>query len=287
MQAHYCVLHGGEAVAAAATEHLIAAGVQLDEPDERGRSALHIAALVGDFATAELLVAAGAAAALPDADGATPLHACFHPRSAQQALQEAVSLCGGTQQAADSAAPTVTATPDRLAVAQLLLPHLAGGQVDAATVGERCTLLMHAAAAGSSPAVALLLSAGAARNLQDERGRTALMLAAAAGCTEAMQLLLLPAGDEPPRATAAVDLRDAEGLTALCRAVEARQRPAAELLLAAQARLDLVPHDLLAQLVGLLFAGKQASAEGRGVGAWGAAERLICAVGGGQAPAPL
>ncbi|PRW20930.1 hypothetical protein C2E21_8629 [Chlorella sorokiniana] len=39
-----------------------------------------------------------------------------------------------------------------------------------------------------------------------------------------------------------------DGRTALCYTVEARQRPAAELLLAAQARLDLVPPHLLQQL---------------------------------------
>ena len=132
--------------------------------------------------------------------------------------------------------------------------------MDAATVTEQATPLMHAARAGNAAAVELVLDSHAQRDAVDSRGRTALMLAAAAGCTEAMQLLLKPSGTEPPRPTAQVDLCSAEDQrTALCYAVEARQRPAAELLLAAQARLDLVPSHLLQQLVGLLFTGKQAS----------------------------
>lgn len=260
---HYCVLHSGEPPAADATRHLLRAGVRPDQHrDALGRSALHLCSLVGDAHTAELLLGDGANAALPDAGGFTPLHACFSPAAPQQALQEARSLSDSlAQQATATPAPTAATRPDRLAVAELLLAHLAGGQVDLATAAEQATPLMLAAAAGNSQAVALLLSEGAARDQTDCRGRTALMLAASAGCTEAMQLLLRPSsgGAEPPRPKAAVDVRSAEDeRTALCYAVEARQPAAAELLLAAQARLDLVPKPLLEQLVGLLFTGKQA-----------------------------
>lgn len=89
---HYCVLHGGEQPAAAATHHLLSAGVRPDQQDERGRSALHLCALVGDVHTAEMLLNFRAHAALQDACGATPLHVCFIPAAQQQALQDARSL---------------------------------------------------------------------------------------------------------------------------------------------------------------------------------------------------
>lgn len=115
-----------------------------------------------------LLCAPGADAAQTDCDGRTPLHAAPFPPGLQQALQEAGAGPtavpdsngeGYRTAVAQHPAPRVTATPDRLAVAQLLLPRLAGGQVDHATATERATPLMHAAAAGSAARVQWLCSA--------------------------------------------------------------------------------------------------------------------------------
>ncbi|KAL4434106.1 hypothetical protein ABPG75_000547 [Micractinium tetrahymenae] len=207
-----------------------------------------------------LLDSQGVCAAQSSDSGATPLHCCFWPAALPPAMTEAgAAICSrahasaeGSISAEDNFAcqSSSTASPDRLAVARLLLPHLAGGQIDLATAAERATPLMHAAAAGSAPAVALLLGAGASRDERDVHGRSALMVAAVGGCTDAITLLLQPGGEgeEASRPRALVDVQDEERNTALCLATAAHQLPAAELLLGAQARLDLVPPPLLAQL---------------------------------------
>lgn len=222
---HYAVLHGSAGPAFAATERLLAAGVNPNRRDALGRSALHLAALVGDARLAALLLDAPCVAAAQRSEsGATPLHFCFWPAALQQALQEAGVAAGSTAGASTEDAegskemwgllapghqPRSTAHPDRLGVARLLLPHLAGGQTDLATTADGSTPLMHAVAAGSAPAVALLLGAAADRDAQDARGRSALMLAAAGGHVEALSLLLQPGreGDEAPQPPASMDLQ--------------------------------------------------------------------------------
>lgn len=218
---HYAVLHGSAGSAHAAARHLLAAGVDPNRRDALGRSALHLAALVGDAPMAALLLATpGTAAARRCESGATPLHYCFWPATLTQALQEAGTAAGSAVGASGGEAgdemaghmgcqPRSTTHPDRLAVARLLLPHLAAGQTDLATAMEGSTPLMHAATAGSAPAVALLLGAAADRDAQDARGRSALMLAAAGGCLDALALLLEPGGegDEAPRPRATLDLQ--------------------------------------------------------------------------------
>jgi ankyrin repeat protein len=140
---------------AAAIKSLAARGVDVNAPDQVGRTALHLAADRGHLKAAQALLAAGAKSSVTDRSGLTPLH--------------------------------LAALRGRAKVVSLLLAQRAG-------VNGRTRLgltpLHLAARGGFTPIVQALLAKGAQVNAQDRSGRTPLHMAAERGRLETARALL-------------------------------------------------------------------------------------------------
>ncbi len=141
---------------AAAVRSLLSEGVDVDEPEADGTTALHWAAYRNDAEVIELLLAAGATATSTNRYGVQPI---------------SLAAVNGD--------------------ASIILALLDAGADVNATLAEGETVLMTAARTGSLPAVELLLAHGARINATESwRGQTALMWAAAEGHIDVIKALL-------------------------------------------------------------------------------------------------
>jgi len=147
---------------AAAVRALLAEGINVNEADGDGSTALHWAAAAGDVDTVRALLAAGANVKAATRIGAmTPLY--------------------------------MAAKNGRDGAVRLLLD--AGADANEAN-GNGTTVLMMAAASGNGPAVQALLDRGADPNAADAtNGQTALMFAAAHNGVDAIRVLLARKAD--------------------------------------------------------------------------------------------
>ncbi len=144
-------------------ERLVADGVDLDQCDGRGMTALHLAAALGREPALRLLVKGGASPAIRAADGQTPL---------------GVALSAGRRDLADWLDWSGWALPGRA---------LESGDLPAAAM------------VGDTGAVRRLLSLGFPVDATDAKGCTALLRAAGGGHAETLELLL-ERGADPQRA---------------------------------------------------------------------------------------
>ena len=197
-----CALH--EAAEPALVALLCAAGADLDAPDARGDTPLHVAARSGRDALVECLLARGADAARPNAEGRTPLHhAC--ERGHRRIVQMLLDAQSGAQAAeAGSSAPTDASAASGSAAAAVAADSAAAAAVSAAInrPDDSGWTSLHLACLGSAPEheshtplVALLLSRGAAVSARDVSGLQALHV-----CTDTSALRLLLAGGADPLA---------------------------------------------------------------------------------------
>ncbi|HUV08285.1 MAG TPA: ankyrin repeat domain-containing protein [Spirochaetia bacterium] len=214
-------------------EHLIRAGADVNAENEKGQTALGLAAYEASTQIVEALLSAGADVEARDRRGATALM-----RAAIGGHLETVRLLlerGADIAAADSLGQTVLMYAARGSgqkqgpVVRVLLKS--GSDINAGGGSGGGTALIHATRAGNPHSAAVLLSEGADVNHVDEYGRTALMIAAP-GDSSMVELLL--------KAGARVDMKDEDGRTALMHAVtEPENSAAVEALLKAHPDLTL------------------------------------------------
>lgn len=171
------------------------------DPPLNAWTPLHAAAHYGRSSVADSLIAAGADLEARDAGDCTPLHRALLNR--QGATARLLVHRGADVGARDAAGQT----PLQLALflwAQKRDADLAGaieamveslGNPNARWAGG-ATPLHHAALAGASRAVELLLAKGAEATTEDENGRTPLDLAVAAGHRDIAQALRAAAREE-------------------------------------------------------------------------------------------
>lgn len=159
----------------AMTDRLLAAGIELDRPDARGRTALHLAIAHHDSHNPEMarhLIELGASVSAVDAEGNTPLHV-----AASQVSEMAAALLldhGADVDPVNAAGLTpllIAAAKERVEVVRLLAARGAEiGRVDR----EWRTPLHHAVLVGNPAMIATLIAAGADRSARDVQGATPL-----------------------------------------------------------------------------------------------------------------
>jgi ankyrin repeat protein len=202
----------------------LAAGIDPDTADDRGRTALWPAIVNRNETVLQSLLAAGANVEVHDAEGSTPLLLAVE-REYGAAVGVLVSA-GANVNVATSAGvtPLALAAEGRLQpVVQFLLHH--GAEPDLRSI-DGWTPLMRACnvtAGHLSDIVAELLENGASATARDPAGWRALMLAASHGHVETGRLLL--------EGGAEIDARKEDGLTALGVAVANGQTEFARLML--------------------------------------------------------
>lgn len=178
----------------------------------RGDTALIAAVRRGDLAMVERLLEAGAGVMVPNREGDTP--GLLAVRAGAAEIVERLLRHGLD--------PDAKSFPVRV---NYLLTRFAHGE-------ELPPLLAEAARAGHGKVVAVLLSAGAAPDIRDPEGRTALYWAAVGGHADIVRQLL--------ERGAPVDARDHAGTTALMAAARGGQADIVRMLMARGAALDLV-----------------------------------------------
>ena len=188
----------------------------------QGLTPLHVAAISGQMAAAELLLSLGAKIDAVAADGTTPLH-----KAAANGRTEMVSLLaskGTNIKAADPSGMTAlhfAAYAGHTAPAEALIGL--GSDVDAEKInGSRP---IHGAALGGfTETVAMLLAHGANANAPNRNGYTPFLTACSTGRLDVMKMLL-DAGADPMA-------KLPDGGTALHVAVQSGSKDAVDLLLA-------------------------------------------------------
>jgi ankyrin repeat protein len=226
----------------------LAAGVNVKAADAEGATALHFAAMRGSLEFVKALLAAGASPnAKAFSEGVTPLHVAA--KRAPAAVVEALLGAGATLDAADDRGRTplmwaavrsdqadviaallrAGANPNTRSVAmgtalhqaaaagavrsvQLLLE--AGADVNAAPPKAGSSPLMFACSMERLEVVKVLLDRGAAVNLADSNGDTAIAVAAALNRPDIVRLLLAAGADKNIRnrsGKSAVDYAAANG----------------------------------------------------------------------------
>ncbi|MGH9861583.1 MAG: ankyrin repeat domain-containing protein, partial [Candidatus Acidiferrales bacterium] len=209
---------------AGAVSALLQKKARVDARDERGFTALAIAASLGHTPVVEVLLKAGADPDAQTRSGSTPLlFAAFggHTETIAALLRAPRYHRGGRPVAVAPGSRGAGARPDR--------PDRIAARVNHRTP-DGITALMMAANAGHAAAITQLAEAGAHIDAADNAGRTALMLAAAKGHVAAVQALI--------EAGAAVDPANQWGDTALTWAANEGHTAAVEILLAAGAGVE-------------------------------------------------
>lgn len=173
---------------------LLRAGAGIDQADVEGRTPLMAAAYMGHRSVAELLLESGANVNTCDLEGRTALAVACLCMPSGNTYPEMVSLLlehSANPELEDKEGVTpllVAAYEGKEEVAELLLE--AGADPDKPGKGHM-TPLLAAALGGHAETVRVLLLWGAATDIMDMEGRTALILAsAAAGGEEAVRVLL-------------------------------------------------------------------------------------------------
>jgi ankyrin repeat protein/TPR repeat protein len=158
-----------------------------------GNTALHLAALEGQAAVAQLLLAAGAQVNAPGLREETPLHMAMY--DGHRELAELLLASNANVNARNTAGETplhLAARKGHRELAELLLEH----QADAnAKDRQDATPLHTAAAAGNKEMVALLLSQNANPGARDKAGRTPKAVAVEMQHWAVVELLTLRVGD--------------------------------------------------------------------------------------------
>ena len=166
---------------------LLAEGAKVNSRDRNGDSPLNMAAAKGNAALVEVLLKADADVNLANLAGVTPLMGAAFNSSADVVRQ--LVAAGAKSEPLDrvkkNAATYAAANGCTDCLAELIR---AGTQVNA-QLENNLTLLMWAAAYGRESTVRLLLTHGAARDLKDSRGKTALDLAREANHASVATLL--------------------------------------------------------------------------------------------------
>jgi ankyrin repeat protein len=215
----------------AAVLEALASGAAIDARDSSGRTALAVAAEIGDVDAVAALLERGASADLAAPDGSTPLHRAVRERH----LPCVRALLPATARDAVAGLRRRTALHDAVLngdedVVRALLS--AGFDPHASDVFGATALHLLAGTPAAARIAALLLGAGARPNALDRRGFTALHAAAAVDDVALMRVLL-PSVD--------VDVLSTRRETALDVALRYRADRAAELLLAAGAVARATP----------------------------------------------
>lgn len=197
---------------------------QVNDVDELGRTALHLAAARGDAEIVQILLAAGADAAARDASGRLPIDLAKNTevvrvlKAAGEKREKEIELSRAVK------AGNLDAVKAALA---------AGVNVNALSEDKTCNLLGVAVQANNVEMVKLLLAAGAATNTAPEGSKSVLHLAAAR-CGGEIVKELLAAGASPlhPGNNGATPLHDA---------IWAHNSPAVEALIPAYADQNFSP----------------------------------------------
>jgi ankyrin repeat protein/nucleoside phosphorylase len=194
---------------------------RIDSRDNRGKTALHWAALKGNEAVVRLLVDNGADIKTKDKDGDTVLH-----RAAQKGSEAMVQVLvdrGADLDVKDNDGQTalhLASKRENESIARLLLDRRA--DIKAKDIFGQ-TVLHRAAQEGNKAAVRLLLDRGADVQAKDNFGQTALHSAVWGGNKEVVRLLVVCGAD--------LAAMDRYGETALYSAVEKKNVAIIELLL--------------------------------------------------------
>jgi excisionase family DNA binding protein len=221
-------------------QSLIEEGVNVNEKDASGRTALMIAANRGHTYVVQLLLECGADVNATDNNGLTAIQAAesrgfqrivsmLRKFSAAPSNPEAVSSLksGGTQRL------TLHRAVDEGDFAALNSLIDAGADVNARSSDE-WTPLMLATIKGHTEMVEALLKNGADSNARNKKGWTALMFAVSMSDAETTRILLTRGAN--------INARDKEGKTALMQASNENNRESVKVLLGENADVNLEDH---------------------------------------------
>ncbi|EAY07342.1 ankyrin repeat protein, putative [Trichomonas vaginalis G3] len=169
-------------------ELLISHGANINEKDDDGRTALHITASNNSIETAELLISHGANINEKDDDGRTALHYAARKNSKETA--EVLISHGANINEKDDDGQTalhITASNNSIETAELLILH--GININEKDNDGKTAL--HITVSNNSKETAeLLISHGANINEKDDDGQTALHIATKNNRTETAEVLI-------------------------------------------------------------------------------------------------
>ena len=211
-----------------------------------GMTALHWATGQGHIDVVRLLLTKGAALAMRDAGGRTPIHYAAS-RGLSDVLKALLEHRPPSRELLD-ATSALGVTALQMASEKGFTPAVellldAGALADSGPKDEHRISALHAAAAmGHEGVVHALLKAGASCDARDARARTPLHLSAAMGNSEAVVRALVAAG-------ASLEARDADGRTPRRLAERQGHGPTVAALKAAGAEPGRLPLRLIARLV--------------------------------------
>lgn len=207
--------------------------------DERGRSPLHLAAVLGYTTLLRALLVCGCDPNGRDANGRTPLFAAIEHGAEAQPLVRALVAHGADAEAADAHGNT----PLGLALEHPELERwLDWRDWSRPRRPLRADDLIHAATQGADSAVHRLLELGFSVDTRDAQGATALLHACGAGHREVAATLLDAGADRAASTT--------HGMTPLAAAVAARREALVTLLLERGATVDQrLPNDATALMI--------------------------------------
>lgn len=221
-------------------QSLIEEGVDVNEKDASGRTALMIAANRGHTYVVQLLLERGADANATDNNGLTAMQAA-ESRGFQRIVSMLRKFSASSGQTENGSALKSAAAPrlslhravdegDFAAVKSLID---AGADVNARS-NDEWTPLMLATIKGHTQMVEALLGNGADSNARNRKGWTALMFAVSMSDADTMRILL--------GAGANINARDKEGKTALMQAANENNRESVRVLLGEGADVSLEDH---------------------------------------------